>query len=316
MRPSCKKPSGWRSRMPASHGSRPEYDVSMCPLNMSDFPLPSPSQRPTTLGRPSSTSCHCTWRPMSASSSRTRSPIASSCPVGLEMETSSTARRARRSASTSTEMRQHLLAEELDLLVPAISPELEHHVRAPGAAVLLDRSDAVVGRPGDRLALVEDLVRHLPFSGEAPALLHRLGDRTDLFLRQPGKVEQRVRRALDVLHLVGEVHACDLACAVAADVTVALVDRRDDGTPDVNVRRDVLTRVPDERGSRDRRRETAVRDLACERLHLRRSRGDVDRRDLARRLGGVLQTRHGRTESLALVVEGRTGKNTAHDVDG
>jgi hypothetical protein len=101
MRPSWTKPSGWKPRIPLSQGSCPEYDVSMCPLNMSDLPPPvAVSQRPTTFGRPSSTSCHCTCRPMSSSSSRTRSPIACSSPVGLEIETRSTARRTRRSAST------------------------------------------------------------------------------------------------------------------------------------------------------------------------------------------------------------------------
>ena len=40
-------------------------------------------------------------------------------------------------------MRQHLLSEEPDLLVPVGSPELEHDVGAAGVAVLLDRLDAV-----------------------------------------------------------------------------------------------------------------------------------------------------------------------------
>src|SRR6476619_3505082 len=128
--------------MPASHGSRPEYDVSMWPLNMSDFPPPAPSQTPTTFGRPASTSCHCTWRPMSSSSARTRSPIACSSPVGLGTETRSTASWTSRSASTSTEMRQHLLPEQLDLLQAPIAPQLEHHVRATGVAILVDRRDA------------------------------------------------------------------------------------------------------------------------------------------------------------------------------
>src|SRR2546421_3050145 len=181
----------------------------MWPLNMSDFPPPAPSQTPTTFGRPSSTSCHCTWSPMSASSSRTRSPIACSSPVGLGTETRSTASRTSRSALTSTEMRQHLPAEELDLLVPPVAPELEHHVRTTGVTVLLDGRDAVGRRPGDRFALVEDLVGHLRLRGEAAALLHRLGDGAELVLIQPGEVEQRVRRAFDVLHLVREVHAGD-----------------------------------------------------------------------------------------------------------
>ena len=63
-----------------------------------------------------------------------------------------------------------------------VAPELEHHVRAAGVAVLLDRGDAVGRRAGDRLALVEDLVRHLRLRREPAALLHRLGDRADLVL--------------------------------------------------------------------------------------------------------------------------------------
>src|ERR671935_503319 len=161
MRPSRSNPCGWKPGMPASQGSRPEYEVSMWPLNISDLPPPAPSQRPTTFGRPASTSCHCTWRPMSSSSSRTRSPIACSSPVGLGTDTRSAASWTSRSALTSTEMRQHLPAEELDLLAPAFTPQLEHHVRAAGVAVVLDRGDAVCRRPGDRLALVEDLVAHL-----------------------------------------------------------------------------------------------------------------------------------------------------------
>src|SRR3989442_307285 len=147
--------------MPTSQGSRPEYEVSMCPLNMSDVPPPAPSHTPTTFGRPASTSCHCTCSPMSSSSCWTRSPIICSSPVGLGIETRSTARRTRRSASISTEMRQHLLPEQLDLLVPAVAPQLEHYVCAARVAVLLDRGDAIRGRAGDRPALVEDLVRHL-----------------------------------------------------------------------------------------------------------------------------------------------------------
>src|SRR5919204_5687672 len=210
-RPSRTNPCGWKPRMPASHGSRPEYEVSICPLNISDLPPPVPSPTPTTLGRPSSTSCHCTCNPMPSSSARIRSPIACSSPVGLGMETRSTASSTRRSAFTSTEMRQHLPPEQLDLLVAALAPQLEHHVRAAGVPVLLDRGDAVGRRAGDGLALVEDLVGHLRLGGEPAALLHRRRDRTDLLLRQPGEVEERVGGPLDVLHLVREVHPCDLA---------------------------------------------------------------------------------------------------------
>src|SRR5437667_3524878 len=263
MRPSRTKPSGWKPRILLSHGSWPEYDVSMCPLNMSDLPPPaSVSKRPTTFGRPSSTSCHCTCRPMSSSSSRTRSPIACSSPVGLGTETRSTASRTSRSALTSTEMRQHLPAEELDLLVPPIAPVLQQDVSAAGGAVLLDRVDAVGRLPGDRLALVEDLVGHLRLRRETPALLHRLRDRPDLVLRQPREVEEGVGRALDVLHLVREVHAGDFPCAVPAGVSIGLVDRGDDRATDVDVGADVLARVVDERRGRDRRGQTPVGELA------------------------------------------------------
>src|SRR5438874_4925095 len=287
-RPSCTNPSGWKPRISASQGSRPEYEVSMCPLNIRDLPPPAPSQRPTTLGRPASTSCHCTCSPMSSSSSLTRSPIACSSPVGLGTETRSPASRTSRSAFTSTEMRQHLPAEELDLLLPPVAPELEHHVRAPCLAVFLDRRDAVSGGPRDRLALVEELVRHLRLRGETSTLLHRLGHRPDLVLRQAGELEQRVGGALDVLHLVREVHAGDLAGTVTAGVAVGLVNRCDDRAADVDVGVDVLARVADERRGRDRRRQAPVRDLAGERLHLRRGRSDVEWRHVARRLGVVL----------------------------
>src|SRR5919199_6186115 len=176
MRPSRTNPSGWKPGIPASHGSRPEYEVSMCPLNIKEGPPPAPSQSPTTFGRPSSTCCHCTWSPMRSSSSRIRSPIACSSPVGLGIDTRSTASETRRVSSTCAatsvaEMRQHLPTEELDLLVPAVAPELEHHVRAAGVAVLLDRLDAVARRAGDRLALVEHRVGDLRLRGEPAAAL-------------------------------------------------------------------------------------------------------------------------------------------------
>ena len=59
----------------------------------------------------------------------------------------------------------------------------------------------------------------------------------------PGEVEQRVGGALDVLHLVREIHAGDLARAVAARVAIGLVDRRDDGAADVDVARATFSRV-------------------------------------------------------------------------
>src|SRR5207302_2996138 len=191
----------------------------MCPLNIRLDPPPEPSHSPTTFGRSSSTCCHCTWRPIRSSSSRMRSPISCSSPVGLEIETRSTARETSRPSSTNelgsgAEMGQHLPPEELDLLVAAVAPELQHDVRAAGVAVLLDRLDAVTGRARDRLALVEDHVRHLRLGREPAAALHRLRDRADLVLLQPCELKERVRGALDVLDLVREVHARDLARAV------------------------------------------------------------------------------------------------------
>ena len=66
------------------------------------------------------------------------------------------------------DVRQDLLAEQADLLVPVLAPELEHDVRAARVLVLLDRRDAVRGRAGDRLALVEDRVRDLAFAASRP----------------------------------------------------------------------------------------------------------------------------------------------------
>ena len=95
-RPSCSRsrgrrsgrprtnPSGWKPGIPASHGSRPEYDVSMWPLNISVGPPPAPGHVPRTFARPSSTCCHCTWRPIAAERvAPSARAIASSSPVKL-----------------------------------------------------------------------------------------------------------------------------------------------------------------------------------------------------------------------------------------
>src|SRR5262249_9673021 len=131
-----------------------------------------------------------------------------------------------------------------------------HDVRAARVPVLLDRLNAVARRAGDRLALVEEGICHLRLRGGAAALLPRLRDGADLVLVDLGEVEEDVGRALDVLHLVGEVHAADLARAVAARVPVRRVDRREDRATEVDVVRratglrgalaDVPRRVADE----------------------------------------------------------------------
>src|SRR5439155_22408585 len=84
-----------------------------------------------------------------------------------------------------------------------------------------------------------------------------------------------VSRTVDVLLRGGEVDPCELARPVAPLVSIGPVDRRHDGAAGVDVGSDVLARVKDEGGSRDRRRQAAVRDLARERVHLRRGGSDV-----------------------------------------
>src|ERR1700684_1329511 len=71
--------------IPVRNSSWPVLEVSMWPLNMRQRPLPAPSQRATTLARPSSTSCHVTSRPIDAHAARMCSAIFASSPVGLGM---------------------------------------------------------------------------------------------------------------------------------------------------------------------------------------------------------------------------------------
>src|SRR5439155_24460070 len=96
-------------------------------------PPPTPARVPRTLARPSSTCCHCTWRPMSANVSRTSSAIACSEPVKLGVATARLAQSTSRSLSiriSVMEVWEYLLAEEPDLLVPRVAPELEQIGRA------------------------------------------------------------------------------------------------------------------------------------------------------------------------------------------
>src|SRR5919106_6800015 len=163
-RPSSTNAFGWNPGTCASHASRPEYEVSRCPLNMRLGPPPTPGRVPSTFARSSSTCSHCTWRPMSASVCATSSAIACSEPVKLGVPMAVLAHstsRSRSMVSSPTEMRQDLLAEEADLLMTAVAPELEHDVGAARLAVLLNRGDAVLRRAGDRLAAVEGRVGHL-----------------------------------------------------------------------------------------------------------------------------------------------------------
>src|SRR5215471_16319274 len=136
----------------------------MCPLSIRLGPPPVPSRIPSTFARPSSTCCHCTRSPRSPNVSAMSSAIACSEPVKLGVAIALLAHstsRSRSTASSVTDVRQHFLAEESDLLVPRLAPELEHDVRAARVAVLLDRGDAVRRRAGDRLAAREERVAHL-----------------------------------------------------------------------------------------------------------------------------------------------------------
>src|SRR5216684_2346788 len=71
--------------MPVRNSSRPVLDVSMWPLNIRFLPPPEPVHRPTTLARPSSTSCQVTFRPACPRALRMYSAISNSSPVGLGM---------------------------------------------------------------------------------------------------------------------------------------------------------------------------------------------------------------------------------------
>src|SRR5918998_4100128 len=111
----------------------------MWPLNIRLGPPPAPGRVPSTLARPGSSSCHWTCRHMSANVCATSSAIACSEPVKLGVSIARDAHstsRARSTRNSATDVWKHLLAEEANLLVPTVAPELEHHVRAAGAAVL------------------------------------------------------------------------------------------------------------------------------------------------------------------------------------
>ena len=221
-RPSLTNGSGWKPGTPRSHGSRPEYDVSMWPLNISVFPPPVPGHVPSTFARPSSTWCHCGLEAHLAE--RLLHQAAHRLLVAGEARRGDHPARAldQAVAVDHRDLRQDLLSEQLQLPEPVLAPELEHHVRAAGLLVLLDRGDAVLGRAGDRLALVEDLVGDRGLGGQPSAGFHRLRDGTDLVLCQARALEQRVGGALDVLDLVGEVHAGDLPCPVATALSLVV----------------------------------------------------------------------------------------------
>src|SRR5665213_2399684 len=179
-RPFFTNACGWKPGTSFNHGSRPEYEVSMWPLNISVFPPPLPAQVPSAFARPSSTCCHCTCRPSSSKSETISSAIGCSLPVKLWTSIIALAVSISLSfrifncvsaspSSLRPHVREHALAEQADLLVTVLAPQLEHHMGATCVLVLLDCGDAVLRRAGDRLALVEDRVGHQRLCRKATA---------------------------------------------------------------------------------------------------------------------------------------------------
>ena len=165
------------------------------------------------------------------------------------------------------------------------APQLEHDVRAPGVAVLLDRRDAVGRRAGDRACTCRA-------ARPSPAPSPRAGRPAPSPRRPGGSRPARSRRGRAACR---PSPGCSAPCW-RGTCRRSRARRRGPrrGRSRGSRRRPcsrcrcpactLLARVADERGRRDRRRQAAVADLAGERLHLRRRRRDVDRRHAARRV--------------------------------
>src|SRR2546430_12515660 len=95
-------------------------------------------------------------------------------------------------AISAAEVREDVPAEQPQLLMPAVAPQLEHDVRAAGVSILLDRLDAVARRTGDRLAALEKVVRDFLLGRQAAAALHRLGHRRQLLHLDAGELPEPV----------------------------------------------------------------------------------------------------------------------------
>ena len=101
-RPSSTKALGWNPGTCRSHGSCPEYDVSMCPLNMRLGPPPAPVADPEHVRAPVLDLLPLDLRPMSRNVSRISSAIASSEPVKLGVPIACEAHSTSRSRSTAS----------------------------------------------------------------------------------------------------------------------------------------------------------------------------------------------------------------------
>ena len=110
------------------------------------------------------------------------------------------------------------------------------------ALVLLSNVDGLLYSPNQDLtnATVVTMVTEITAAiresarGTSATGFHRVSDRPDLLLAEPSLFQQHVRGRLDVLDLVGEVHAGDLTSPLAAFVAV-LVDARDDRAAEVEL---------------------------------------------------------------------------------
>src|SRR5260370_12462722 len=100
--------------MPVRNSSRPVFDVSIWPLNIRFFPPPEPVHRPTTLARPSSTSCQVTFKRSCPSAPRMYSAICCSSPVGLAMLMTSQAIAMISSSRTAARIFSTSLGSRLD----------------------------------------------------------------------------------------------------------------------------------------------------------------------------------------------------------
>src|SRR5580765_6912915 len=103
-------------------------------------------------------------------------------------------------------MRQDFFSEKPRLFQTIIPPKLKHDVRAACRSVLFEALDALLGTARNRANLIENSARICPRGGFAAATFHSISDWTNLFERQTGTLEKGVRRASDVLNLVGEIH--------------------------------------------------------------------------------------------------------------
>ena len=243
--------------MPCSHGSRPEYEVSRWPLNISDGALPEPAHVPSTLARPSSTCCHCTCSPIPSRTSRTASAQACSEPVNDGMETSRIASSTRRSRSIignagGLPCRTARSARAACRPTARASRACSPASRYSSIAAMQSAGVPAMGLHLSRIASVTSALAASRPPRSIASATGRISSWSSSASSSSVSAEPRM-----FCTLFGEIHPGDLARAVASLVAV-VADGGDDGAADVDVGLDVPARVADEGGRRDRRRQAAV----------------------------------------------------------